>query len=246
MIKNNYAVSLMTGIDIPIQECQIVLHQPTIKEIAFMTEDKFFEAIQCLLVNKNSIQQDETVLAEINNFQIFMTIMNNENTKDKRKNVESLLLLLFPNYKINFTPNSLLFALEGQQELSILDENNFDDFQEIIKQVFCMGSDLMGQNTFNPADKKAKEIADKLARGRQRVAAQKGDKQGSMFSQYLSILTVGLSSMSLQDCYNLTMFQLIDLVERYSLYVNWDIDLRSRLAGAKPDEQPENWMKNIH
>jgi hypothetical protein len=30
------------------------------------------------------------------------------------------------------------------------------------------------------------------------------------------------------------------------LYVNWDLDIRSRLAGAKGDKQPENWMKKIH
>ena len=52
--------------------------------------------------------------------------------------------------------------------------------------------------------------------------------------------------MSLQDVMNLTMYQLYDLIERYSLYINWDIDIRSRLAGAKMDREPENWMKNIH
>jgi hypothetical protein len=41
--------------------------------------------------------------------------------------------------------------------------------------------------------------------------------------------------MSLDDCLNLTMYQLYDLVERYSLYINWDIDIRSRLAGGKPE-----------
>jgi hypothetical protein len=72
-------------------------------------------------------------------------------------------------------------------------------------------------------------------RGRQRVAAQKGENNTSIFSQYLSTLTVGLHSMSLEDCMNLTMYQLYDLVERYMLYVNWDLDIRSRLAGATPD-----------
>ena len=42
------------------------------------------------------------------------------------------------------------------------------------------------------------------------------------------------------------MYQLYDLIERYSLYTNWDIDLRIRLAGGKPDSQAEDWMKNIH
>jgi len=42
--------------------------------------------------------------------------------------------------------------------------------------------------------------------------------------------------MSISDCYNLTMYQLFDLVERYMLYINWDLDIRSRLAGGKPDK----------
>ena len=104
----------------------------------------------------------------------------------------------------------------------------------------------MDQQSFNPANQKAKEIAEKLMRGRQRVAAQKGQSNTSIFSQYLSILTVGLNSMSLQDLSELTMYQLYDLVERYMLYVNWDMDVRCRLAGGKPDSQPDNWMKSIH
>jgi hypothetical protein len=85
-------------------------------------------------------------------------------------------------------------------------------------------------------------------KARQRVAAQKAAEQGesSVFAQYVSTLTVGLGSMSLQDCINLTMYQMYDLVERYSLYINWDIDLKSRLAGAKPDKPVDNWMKQIH
>ena len=45
---------------------------------------------------------------------------------------------------------------------------------------------------------------------------------------------------------DLTMFQLYDLIERYMLYINWDMDIRVRLAGGKPDSHPDNWMKNIH
>ena len=83
-------------------------------------------------------------------------------------------------------------------------------------------------------------------RARQIVAAQKGGNKGSVLTQYLSILTVGLGSMSLKDLTSLTMFQLYDLVERYMLYVNWDLDVRTRLAGGKPDSKPDNWMKVIH
>jgi len=50
----------------------------------------------------------------------------------------------------------------------------------------------MDKNSFNPANSKAKEIADKIMRGRQIVAAQRGDNNNSIFSQYMSVLSVGL------------------------------------------------------
>ena len=103
----------------------------------------------------------------------------------------------------------------------------------------------MDQQAFNPQGDKAREIAEKLMKGRARIAEEKGQTNASVFSQYLSILSIGLQ-MPLQNLMDLTMFQLYDLVERYNLYINWDIDLRSRLAGGKPDRHPDNWMKNIH
>lgn len=240
-------MSLISGIDIPIPQCQLIIHQPKIKEIALIGEEIFFTGAQVLNVNKNLIQiQGETVLEDINNFQIFMTIMTEKKTADKKYAVEQLFSLLFPDYNVSFTPRAIIFNKEGQEMISI-DENNFNYLQEVLKEVFCLRSDAMAQNGgYNPGDQKAKEIAEKLARGRARVAAQNGDIKSSMFVQYLSILTVGLSSMSLQDCLDLTLYQMLDLVERYSLYTNWDIDIRARLAGASPDDKPDNWMKNIH
>ena len=88
----------------------------------------------------------------------------------------------------------------------------------------------MDQQAFNPGNAKAQEIAKKLMRGRDRIAAERGGSNSSVFSQYISILTVGLSSMSMQDLTKLTMFQLYDLIDRYNLYVKWDLDIRARLA----------------
>jgi hypothetical protein len=52
--------------------------------------------------------------------------------------------------------------------------------------------------------------------------------------------------MPLGELMKLTIFQINDLVERYQLWYASDLDVRVRLAGGKPDSQPENWMKNIH
>ena len=237
-------LALMAGVDIPVPECHLILHQPKIKEISFIGESVFFTAVQCLCLNKTSFIEDESLLNATSNFQIFMTVMSSDEAVEKKQDVLQLLTLLFPQYKIILTPRSILF--NGNDSQSMIDESNFDIFQEIVRKIFCTSSSPMDQTTFNPADKKAEEIAAKLMEARQRVAEQNGAAGSSVFSQYLSILTVGLSSMSMFDLLNLTMYQLYDLIERYMLFTNWDMDIRSRLAGGKPDSKPDNWMKNIH
>lgn len=238
---------LIAGIDIPIPECKLILHQPKIKEIAFLGEINFFTGVQTLALHKSMFiqQEDKTVPDDINNFQIFMTVIGEKEMADKKKDVKDVLNLIFPDYTVLITPRSLVFQ-DSEKQSHVVDETNFESLQEVVREVFCLNNGPMDQTAFNPADKKAQEIAQKLMRGRQRVAAQKGGANTSVFSQYLSILTVGLHSMSLQNLLDCTMYQLYDLMERYSLYMNWDIDVRTRLAGGKPDSQPDNWMKNIH
>lgn len=238
-------LGLMCGIDLPIPECKVIIHQPKIKEIAHLGEKEFFIGVQTLCLDKKFMISDKTLLETTNNFQIFMTIMLQDETKDKKANILNVLNLLFPSYKVNVTPNSLLFIKEGVPPITV-DGNNFEALQEVLRLIFCMHNGPMDQQAFNPANDKAREIAQKLMRGRQRVAAQNGNSNVSVFSQYMSILTIGLGSMSLQDLTNLTMFQLYDLMERYTLYTAWDLDVRQRLAGGKPEGTPDNWMKNIH
>ena len=237
-------LALMCGTDIPVPECQIIIHQPSIKEIALIGESDFFSGIQCLCLNKSMFVKDESDLANTSNFQIFMTIMSEKEAADKKFAVQQVCTLLFPKYKVSFTPRSIMIM--GGEAPIMIDENNFEFLQAAITDVCCLKTGPMDQQAFNPADAKAREIAEKLMRGRSRVAAQKGETNISIFSQYLSIITVGLNSMSLQNAMDLTMFQLYDLVERYMLYINWDMDVRCRLAGGKPENTPDNWMKNIH
>lgn len=237
-------LALMTGTDIPIPECQLTMHQPSVKEIAYIGENDFFKGVQTLCLNKSMfVQEGKTVPENITNFYIFMTIVGEKQTADKAEAVKQVLTLVFPQYKIMFSPQSIIF--QKDTETYLVDENNFEQLQVTLREVFCSKSGPMDQQAFNPANQKAREIAEKLMRGRQRVAEQNGSANASVFSQYLSTLSIGLH-IPVGELEKYTMFQLFDSMERYLLYINWDIDIRSRLAGAKPDGKPDNWMKNIH
>lgn len=240
----DYRLALMCGTDIPVPQCQLFIHQPKIKEIALIGETSFFTGSQCLTLYKSMFKvEGKNVLENISNFQIFMMVMGEEQAKDKKEATKQVLQLIAPNYSAMFAPHSLI--LSSPEGNITIDENNFNYFQETLRLVFCNKSGPSDTQNFNPVNDQAREIAEKLMKARQRVAQQKGSSNNSIFSQYLSILSIGLQ-MDLQKLIDLTMFQLYDLMERYGLYVDWDIDLRSRLAGGKPDKHPDNWMKNLH
>lgn len=236
-------LALMTGVDFPIEECQLIVHQPSIEEISYLGEEDFFIGVQTLCISKTMVIEDKSVLSQVSNFQVFMTVMNDKSTINKKQQVESVLQLMGLG-KAAFTPRSLILT-DDKNNSHIVDDSNFDALQEGIRLITCAKDGPMDQQAFNPANDRAKEIADKLMRGRARVAAQKGNSTGSAFSRYLSILSIALNVLPSQ-LQKLTMFQLYDLMERYTLWVNWDLDIRTRLAGGKPDSHPDDWMKNIH
>ena len=239
-------LALMCGTDIPIPECSLTAHQPKLSEIAFIGETDYFIGMQCLCIDKSMLGDFSQDQGQINNFTVFMTMLAQPEMKDKKKAVIDTLALIFGNQKVAFTPHSLIFTANGQNPCTV-DETNFEPFQNTLREIFCTKNGPMDQQAFNPKDAKAKEIADKLMRGRQRVAAQQNANEGgSAFARYISILTIGTNTMNIQDVSNLTMFQLYDLIERYFLHLNWDMDIRTRLAGGDPKSQPEDWMKNLH
>lgn len=231
-------LALITGVDIAMPECQLVLHQPKLKEIALIGEKEFFTGLQCLNLNKNMV---ESYLQNASNFQIFMGVLADNRASEYKEAVMKVLSLILPNTKIVFLPNSLILNKDGVNVT--IDENTFDLFQSVIIEMFCLKG--KGNTGFNPGGKKAKEIADKLMRARQKVAEEHGEGDSSILVTYMSCISVALST-SLLDISNYTLYQLYDIMERYGLYLAWDIDIRVRVAGGKPDEKQDNWMKNIH
>lgn len=240
-------LALMAGIDIPIADLQLTLHQPTIKDIAFMGEQNFFTAIHYLCLDKYSLVEDESLLKDLSNFQVLMKVIEQSESADKKIAIITLLSILFPSHAPTMTPQSIILLSQTNENNILIDSNNFETLQNMLKLVLCVNNIFQGDNiVYNPANAEAKRIADKLMRGRRKVAELKGKNKESALSRYLSILTIGLDSMSLQDCLNLTIYQLFDLIERYNLYLDWNIDLKVRLAGGTPKTDAENWMKNIH
>lgn len=242
---------LLSGNDIPFEEAQLIIHPPTIKEIAYIGEESFWGGIEFLNFSKDSLnEQDRKLLTDKSDFEVLMSVIQDSNIAlvTRKVQMELVLTLVFPEYHISFTPNAIFFQKENEKDVLKIDKDNFDIFKQIITQLFCL-NDLRGgpPKEYKPANAAAEMLAQKFRNRRQKLAEiKKDDDSGvNILSTYASILAVG-AGHDLITIMNYTVFQLMDEFTRYRLKMEFDINLQAKMAGAQNLKDAENWMKNIH
>ena len=235
---------LLSGNDIPFKEAQVNIHQPTMKEISLISEESFHIGCQFLIFSLDSLsEKDKISLGNKTDFEVFMSIMNSKEKIQYRGDALSVLTLLFPNYEVKLTEREIL--LMGPQGSGRINNFNFDNFKEIISDMFVLNDSADGKG-YNPADAYAKKIADKLRKAQEKRAKANGEDIGqvAIFSRYVSILAVG-EHKDMNSLMNLTVPQLKNEFKRYQLKYQNDIYLRAKLAGAQDLEEVEDWMQVI-
>ena len=233
---------LLSGNDIPFGTARCSIHQPTISEIAYIGEEVFQIGSHFLLFNKDNLQkQDKSGLENLSNFHIFMSVMNSKESAKHKTDAMMVLTLMFPNAKVKIDKDKILLQLENFE--SSINEYNFDDFQDIVRQMFCLNG-IGGKDQYNPADALAKKIAEKIKKGQQKLAEKKEQKI-NLFSRYISILAVGLQK-DINELMKYTVYQLFDEFERFRMKQDFDVYIQAKMAGAKDMEEVKNWMEDIH
>ena len=236
---------LLSGNDIPFIEAQITIHQPTIKEIAYIGEEAFFTGYELINFSKNILpEQDKVNLENKTNFDILIAILRERNAVMQRNRncVEMVLALIFPWYTIDITSDAII--LEKEEERHLINNDNFETFKTIFNMMFSFSKDE--SRDYNPSGEVAKRIAEKLKQRHQKLAELKEGKQKiDILSRYVSILAVG-EHKDMNSLLNLSVYQLFDEFERFKLKMSYDIYFQAKMAGAKDLKEVEDWMKDIH
>lgn len=238
---------LLSGNDIPFPEAQLIVHQPTLKEIAYIGEESFFSGCEVLNFSKNSLpSKDRVNLENKTDFDIIMSVMIENSLEAKKKQIDVLLVLtlLFPNYSFKIDKKTFQIILTKEDEIKQINNKNFKSFQDIIINIFCLKNK---EKEYNPKGAISQKIADKLKEREQKLAKvnlQENEKV-SILSRYASILAVG-EQKDLNILMNYTVYQLLDEWERFCLKMNYDTYAKAKMLGAKDLEEVENWMKDIH
>ena len=236
---------LLSGNDIPFIEAQITIHQPTIKEIAYIGEEAFFTGCELINFSKNILsEQDKVNLENKTNFDILIAILRERNAVMQRNRncVEMVLALIFPWYTIDIKQDAIVLAKE--EENHSINNENFEAFKNIFNQMFAFSRD--NTRDYNPSGEIARQIAEKLQKRHQKLAElNEGKKKIDILSRYISILAVG-EQKDINSLLNLSVYQLFDEFERFKLKMNYDIYFQAKMAGAKDLKEVEDWMKDIH
>ena len=236
---------LLSGNDIPFIEAQVTIHQPTIKEIAYIGEEAFFTGCELINFSKNILpEQDKVNLEDKTNFDILIAILRERNAVMQRNRncVEMVLALIFPWYTIDITSDAIV--LEKEEERHLINNDNFETFKTIFNMMFSFSKDE--SRDYNPSGGIAKRIAEKLKQRHQKLAELKEGKQKiDILSRYVSILAVG-EHKDMNSLLNLSVYQLFDEFERFKLKMSYDIYFQAKMAGAKDLKEVEDWMKDIH
>ena len=234
----------LSGNEIPFIGAQLIIHQPTIKEIGLIGEEAFFTGCQLLNFSKNLLNEEDKVhLEDKTNFDILIAILREQNAvmQKNRNCVNMVLALMFPDYKISMQQDCILLEKEDMQYQ--INNNNFEEFKEIISIMFHLKQD--DSATFNPSGALASRIAAKLQKRHQKLAEDKPDKKIDILSRYISILSVA-QHKDMNILLNYTLYQLFDEFKRNELKMGYDMYVKAQLAGAKDLKEVEDWMQDIH
>ena len=240
----NNELLLLSGNDIPFREAQVNIHQPKLKEIAYIGEESFHIGCQILNFSMNILNiEDKSSLLNKSDFEVFMSMMNGMEKIKYRADALQVLTLLFPEHQIKIDKDKILLQKDGFS--SSINQLNFDTFKNILCDMFCLKSSQ--ENVYNPQGAYAKKIAEKLKKRQGQLAKATGGKLGkvSIYSRYVSILAVG-EHKDINNFMNYTIYQLRDEFERFQKKQQFDFYMKAKLAGAQDLEEVDNWMDDIH
>ena len=178
---------LQTGEDVPFLTAGVTIHTPKLKEIGLIGERDFLIGCHFLNFSKDKLSdEDKSNLENKSDFEIFMSVMNSREKAIHKTNGIMVLALLFPQYEIKITKDKIL--LQSEKNSSSINEQNFDDFKEILNQLFCLTGEA--EDAYNPADALAARIAEKIKKGKQKRNKQEIEDNENLIRRIARIVII--------------------------------------------------------
>ena len=150
--------------------------------------------------------------------------------------IQQIFILIFDELlEIEFFESEIKIKLQSGHE-TIINSNNFYIIKDIINQIFFFEDD---GSKYNPASGAAQMIVKKLEERKRKLAQMKNENvenKTDIIQNYLTTLAIGSNNFNMQDLLNMTLYQVFKLMKKYSLYEQYQMQVKALMAGASDIE----------
>ena len=247
-------LQLYAGLPLVVPNCNLVLQQPKITDIAGFGENKLFEMVSLLGqlgAITQPIKEGNPQLESLPDFQILLIIL--DESPQLWEELQGFLNFLAPEYEFECFPGGINCIYKDTEKIMAqITVDNFQNFLVCVKTMFLPKGVMPNsqEDDFNPANAQAAAIAEKLRAGRKKVAElnQKKQKTTSVLMNYVSVLTIALK-IPIEQLLDMTVFQIYDLHMR--TFRKQDYDFYSRLCSTplmdtSKIDAPDPWMDDLY
>jgi DNA-binding transcriptional MerR regulator len=132
-----------------------------------------------------------------------------------------------------------IFFLGNFDEQRFITSDNYEEIKNIIKlQNGISSNDVLDEN---PADERTRMLLEKRRKIRKKLAKAKaknddGESEPLTFADLISIMCANANGITHENVWNMNIYMFQNQFQRMKLIEDYDISIRSILAGANPDK----------
>ena len=225
-----------------------------IKEIIGMGQDIYNECLSLLTLDIREIHKDmrkHGVPEEELNFSAFDYLLMQAQVNENFNNDSTFLLKLqkafstFIREKVHFSYSTHEIIIGNDfSERRVLNNDNFEDFQNIIRAQHKLPVPEPIPVNENPMARKFRLRREQLAEVKRKEAMRNGETVSLTDSiETLICFNVGINYDNVGD---LTMYQFKSILSRAQAKYKYDLDIRMIAAGADPKKiKPKHWFGKL-
>ena len=233
-------LQLMRGRGVKVGD--LLIKPLNIGEIEELTESKYFQYISILTINKNSFKVEDE---EIALFDLVFAVCTREE-EFRNLFISSMSCFLREEIKMYANNSGFFFYTENKEICSFITKDNYNDIIEVIKLQNCLTKKIEDEE--NPANEKARQILERQKRARALLtkAKKQGDGEPLTLADLVSILSSNGNGVTPFNVWDLNFYMFNNQFNRMKMLEEYDINIRSLLAGAKSEDiQLKHWMSKI-
>lgn len=215
----------------------------TVKEVIEFGYTEYMICLNLLNLEKEdllNIDKEDTgmleALKDITALEVLITLGGNEL---EEKLCEALALFLNGEAILDKEELSIIIKFD-EENYAIVNRDNYDSIREVIKwQNYINHFTDNSKGSFTPADEKARKLKEKMDALKKRTEELKRKRDGEEddsnidFYDILSAIASKSNSINEINILDLTIYQVYSKFKRLELIDQYDISIKSMLAGAQ-------------